>query len=311
MATRHPTAICRVWQFDSRRWAAYVARPGDIVIATYPKSGTTWMQRIVSLLVFQNTEPRPVMEMSVWPDANLRPLDAVVKALDQQTHRRFLKAHLPYDALPIHDHVRYIHVARDGRDAALSYHRHLLGLRDEIIARFDAVGRTDETLARPFPRTPEDPGDYFHRWITEGVDPDAADGMPLPSYFAFEQSWWQARDQENVLLVHFADLKADLDGEMRRIAAFLEIETPEALWPTLVETAGFSAMQKEGAGLLGKMGDMIFRDGGASFIHQGTGGRWRDVFREDDLSTYEARMNTLPAPCAQWLRAGRHAGLAQ
>ncbi len=305
MAARNPTSVCRVWQFDSRRWDHYLPRPDDIVIATYPKCGTTWMQRIVSLLVFQSTEPRPVMEMSIWPDANFRPIDAVVEALDKQTHRRFLKAHQPYDALPIHDTVRYIHVARDGRDAALSYHRHLLGLREEIVARFDAVGLADPTLARPFPPTPEDPADYFHRWMTEGVDPDAADGTPLPSYFGFEESWWRARDRANVLMVHFADLKADLDGEMRRVAAFLEIETPAALWPDLVAAAGFAAMQKEGPGLLGKMGEMIFRDGGASFIHQGTNGRWRAAFRADDLAGYDRKLDALPADCAQWLRAGR------
>src|SRR4051812_3332405 len=140
MSIRQPTATCQVWQFDSRRWARYASRPDDIVIATYPKSGTTWMQRIVSLLVFQTTDPLPVMEISIWPDARFLPIDDLFAALEAQTHRRFLKAHLPYDALPIHDTVRYIHVARDGRDAALSYHAHLSKLRDELLQRFDGFG---------------------------------------------------------------------------------------------------------------------------------------------------------------------------
>ena len=58
----------RTWIIDSRRWQHLRPRPTDIVIATYPKCGTTWMQRIVDLLVFQTLQPRPVMEISPWLD---------------------------------------------------------------------------------------------------------------------------------------------------------------------------------------------------------------------------------------------------
>ena len=56
--------VYRTWILDSRRWEHYRPRPTDIVIATYPKCGTTWMQRVVGLLVFQTPEPRPIMEIS-------------------------------------------------------------------------------------------------------------------------------------------------------------------------------------------------------------------------------------------------------
>ncbi len=304
MLVRPPTRDCRTWPFDSRRWAHYVARPDDIVIATYSKSGTTWMQRIVGMLVFQSADPQPVMDLSIWIDARLRPIEDVVAALAAQTHRRFLKAHQPYDALPIHDAVRYIHVARDGRDAALSFHNHSLLLSNAMLERLDGFGLGDETLARPFPRTPEDPAEYFHRWMTQGAGPDATDGLPLPSWFDSERNWWAARDEENVLMVHYADLKADLDGEMRRVAGFLGIETPAALWTRMVEAAGFDAMQREGAGLLGRMA-AAFRDGGAGFIHKGANGRWRGVFHDDDLALYDAACARLPEDCARWLTVGR------
>lgn len=43
--------------------------------------------------------------------------------IEAQTHRRFLKSHLPMDALPIYDEVRYIHVARDASCSWKRAHR--------------------------------------------------------------------------------------------------------------------------------------------------------------------------------------------
>src|SRR5687768_9195051 len=232
----------RTWIVDSRRWGSYRPRPDDIVIATYPKCGTTWMQRIVSLLVFQTPEPKPVMQISAWVDRRFgEPLEAVLALIEAQEHRRFLKAHLPLDGLPFYDEVKYIHVARDGRDACMSHYNHISGYTDEALARFDRIGLEDQAIGRPYPRIAADPADFFHGWV--------AGAAPTPTqvdFFRFERSWWEARDRGNILLVHYNDLKADLAGEMRRIAEYLDISTAPEVWPELVIAAGFEAMQRDG-----------------------------------------------------------------
>ncbi len=53
------------------------------------------------------------------------------------------------------------------------------------------------------------------------------------------RSWWEVRRLPNVLMVHYADLKADLPSQMRRIAEFLEISVDEAQWDTIVEHCTF------------------------------------------------------------------------
>ncbi len=306
MTNRPARRDYRVWTLDSRRWAHYRPRPGDVVIATYPKCGTTWMQRIVDLLVFQTPEARPVTKISPWVDRRFpEPVEALMARIEAQTHRRFLKAHVPADGLTLFDEVRYIHVARDGRDACMSYHNHGFGLTPEMLAGLDEAGLGDETIARPYPRIPVDPAAYFHRWITEGAAAGEEDGTPFMSFFTMERTWWAVRDRPNVLLVHYDDLKADLAGEMRRVADFLDISLPSDLWPTLVDAARFDAMRRDGTVLLDRLAE-IFEGGSKRFFHQGTNERWRGVFHEEDLALYDAKVKKmLPPDCARWVAAGR------
>lgn len=296
----------RTWSIDSRRWQHYRPRPTDIVIATYPKCGTTWMQRIVDLLIFQTPQPRPVIEISAWIDRRFRePIEALEARVEAQDDRRFVKSHLPFDGLPIFEEVKYIHVARDGRDAFLSHHNHALGFTTQMLEELDRIGLDDETIRRAYPRVAADPAQQFHRWLTEGAVPGHDDGSPAMSFFHFEQSWWDQRHRPNVLLVHYNDLKRDLPGEIRRIAGFLDISIAPDVWPTLVEAAGFEAMRREGATLMGSVAD-VFQGDSNRFFHKGTNERWRSVFRQEDLLAYEAKIAaSLPAACSDWVAKGR------
>jgi aryl sulfotransferase len=125
------------------------------------------------------------------------------------------------------------------------------------------------------------------------------------SFFGFERNWWAERDRPNVLLVHYNDLKADLAGEMRRVADFLGISVPSDVWPALVDAAGFAAMRRDGDVLMGTVAS-IFQGGAARFFHRGTSARWRGIFREEDLALYEAKAGAeLPPDCARWVAVGR------
>ncbi|MEO8812902.1 MAG: sulfotransferase domain-containing protein [Caulobacteraceae bacterium] len=288
---------------DSRRWDGYAPRAGDVVIATHPKCGTTWTQRIVGLLIFQSPEPLAVMEVSPWVDSRFTtPIDAIMARIEGQTHRRFLKSHLPLDALPVLDEVRYIHVARDGLDACMSWHNHTLHYkRFELL---DKAGLDDETIGRPYPRPAADPGDFFRGWIdgagaARAMEPDAS------AFFSLERSYWTERRRANLLMVHYNDLTADLDGEMRRIAAFLGIETPAPLWPNLVEAATFEAMKGDVGALLPGL-ENAFEGGAAGFLFKGSNERWRESLSGADAALYRRRAGAELSPgLDRWLRSGR------
>lgn len=287
---------------DSTRWDTYRPRTDDVVIATYSKCGTTWMQRIVSMLVFATAETMPVLAISRWLDSRIfGPIEETMVVIEAQTHRRFLKSHLPLDALPLYEDVKYIHVARDGRDAAMSLHNHFLNFTEAARARISEISINDPKFGAPLPPTPSDPGVFFHDWITGG-DGQGDEGA---SFFHVENSYWRERRRPNMLHVHYNDLKSDRAGEIKRVAKFLEIGLPEALWPRIIEAAGFEAMKRDGDALIPEA-KMLWREGSSSFLNKGTNGRWRACVPPDDLRRYDEKVKAQFSPAlASWIEHGR------
>ncbi|HTI84905.1 MAG TPA: sulfotransferase domain-containing protein [Acetobacteraceae bacterium] len=296
----------RTWTTDSRRWNNYRPRQGDIVIATYPKSGTTWMQQIVSSLVFQDAIPRSLLDISPWIDGRAFGEPDVAHApFNQQTHRRFAKCHLPVDGIPLYDEVRYIHVARDGRDAAMSLHTQWTGFSDRHRKNFDRIGREDAAIGRPFPEIPTDTREMFHFWLSNSGILGQTDGGVGVSFFDLEVGYWRERKRSNFLMVHYNDLLADLDCEMRRVSAFLDIAIDETVWPSLVQAARFSEMRDAADSLMPHL-RLTRTDGPRSFFHKGTVGRWRDILTPDDVTIYEDKVRAKFTPAlAAWIEAGR------
>jgi aryl sulfotransferase len=305
---RAPTREFRTMIMDGRRWEGFHARPDDIVVTTYPKCGTTWTQRIVDLLIFQSPDPRPLMEAAPWLDSTIfAPAEEMIATLEAQTHRRSVKSHMPFDALPIYDGVKYIHVARDGRDACMSMHNHMLGMRPEVFLQALQAAADDPRLTAGGGRgpPPEDPREWYLGWIGHAeAEVTEAYGVDLP-FFEYENTYWRERAAPHLLMVHYNDLTADLAGEMRRISAFLDIDTPAALMGELVEAARFETMKAQGAQILPNLGTHFDR-GAERFLYKGSNGRWKDVLTADDLARYDALVKRKFSPAlADWIEHGR------
>lgn len=277
---------------DSTVWDRFAFRDGDVVVASYAKSGTTWVQQILTQLIHGGDPGVAVREVSPWLDYRLSPPDTLAR-LEAQAHRRVVKTHLPLDALTFSPRARYIYVARDGRDVAMSLHHH----HSEGNARWYAMLNADPDLGPPMPPADPDLRRWFRHWLETG-------GEPFWPYFRNVASWWPARTLPNVRLVHFNALKADLAGEVRAIADFLGCALPDSLLAAILDHSSFGFM-KAHADLVAPLGGAIFEHGAQAFIHEGVNGRWRGVLTAQDVAAYEARaLAELGPECADWLAKG-------
>ena len=284
---------------DSGRWEGFPFRDGDLVISTRSKSGTTWMQMICALLVFQTPElPAPLAELSPWVDHEITPIDDVVRRLEGQQHRRFVKTHTPLDGIPVDARATYIVVCRDPRDLYVSLWHQGNNIDRAAVRRLLGKPEPGPEEPPPSPRTPLP--EALQRWIDDEASPqERMDG--IRGVFHHAGDAWARRDTEtNVLLVHYSDLLADLDGQMRGLADRLGVAVPEDRWADLVDAATFASMRRR-AGRSAPDAGGVLKDPQA-FFRRGESGGWRELMTPEQVAHYERRAATLAPPeVVAWL----------
>ena len=288
---------------DSTRWDVVKPRDDDIVVSTSYKSGTTWTQWLLYNLIFlDEPDPPPFAGISPWIDARFMPIPAAQlgEMVEAQTHRRFLKTHLPADGHPFHETTSYVVVARDARDVFMSLVNHYGAYTDALYEQLNGGDR----VGAPLPKFDGDIRALWKNWITRGWFDWESEGWPLFSNMHHTATWWPHRDLPNVLLLHYNDLKRDLRGEVRRLADFLDISIDAAQATRIAEAAHIDAMRKQA--MEGGDGMRVgFKGGARTFFYKGTNERWRGILTDDDLALYEqAKARVLSPDCAAWLETG-------
>lgn len=264
------------------------------MISARSKSGTTWTQMICALLVFRTPDlPAPLGELSPWLDWLVAPRADVLARLEAQQHRRFIKTHTPLDGIPLDPRATYVVVARHPLDMAVSlYHQG---------ANIDRA-RVRQLTGRPPPATPPPPRPPLREWLLRWID-DAADPRQemdsLPGTLHHLSDAWARRSEPNVVLVHYADLLAGLEAQMRRLAELLEITVPDQAWPALVHAATFEQM-RAGASQLSR-GPGVLKST-AAFFRRGTSGAAREQLTGAELAHYQTRVAGMaPRDLLTWL----------
>ncbi len=276
--------------FDNSRWQNFQPRPDDVFICTPAKCGTTWTQTIVANLIRPDGDfPMPIMQLSPWIEAVFNPEPDMMLNLENQKLRRVIKSHTPADGIPWFPESKYIFVARDGRDAFMSLCNHM-----ERMKMLDLLNEAAAATGVPkMPAYDGDPHAFFDQWLQED-----------DNFFNIVATYWKHQKQENMLLVHYNDLKKDLGQETRRIADFLDIALTNQQFEAVIERCTFDYM-RDHPEMVGDF-DMGFEGGIKGFIFKGTNGRWREVLTEKELKRYQLKAEKLLSPEAMnWLECGR------
>jgi hypothetical protein len=279
---------------DSSRWLDFELRDDDIVISTRSKSGTTWMQMVCALLVFRSPDlPRPLPELSPWLDWLAVPVEEMFADLESQPHRRFIKTHTPLDGLPLDRRVTYIVVGRHPLDAAVSLYHQSHNIDRQRLA--ELAGNPELSKRQPLPSLQE----WLATWVESDVAP--ADGLDsFNGFFHHLADAWRRQDEPNVLLVHYADLLADLGGEMRRISTALGMDPGPELIDELAKAASFDSMRASSERLAPDPSGVL-KDK-AHFFRSGRSGEGAEALDDEHLTRYLARAGAAaPQDLLEWL----------
>ncbi|HEY2430655.1 MAG TPA: sulfotransferase domain-containing protein, partial [Acidimicrobiales bacterium] len=242
--------------------------------------------------------PAPLGELSPWLDWLVAPREQVWAHLEAQTHRRFIKTHTPLDGVPPYPRATFIVVARHPLDMAVSLYHH----GDNI----DRV-RLRQLTAQP-EAAPPSPRPALREWLLAWIeqDPEPQEQLDsLPGVMWHLSDAWRRRQEANVVLVHYDDLQADLEAEMRRLAGRLDVPVEDSAWPALVEAATFARMRSRASELVPATNGVL-KDP-AAFFRRGASGAAGEVLSAEDLARYRARAEAkAPADLLAWLHGDRY-----
>lgn len=188
------------------------ARPSDVLVATFPKCGTTWMQQIVHGLRTRGSMDFEEISLVV-PWIEISAMLGIDINAPQVAEPRAFKTHMQWDRVP--KGGKYIYGMRDPTDTLLSFYHFMNGVMFER----DTID-VDGFYASMFSRHPV-----------------------FGTYWSHVRSWWEQRHRDDVLILCFEDMKRDHEGAVRRIAAFIGISADEELIALSTRQSTFEFMR--------------------------------------------------------------------
>ncbi|XP_047988801.1 sulfotransferase 1C4-like [Leguminivora glycinivorella] len=271
---------------DAENFKNMVIRPDDVWVATFPRSGTTWTQEIVWLLMnnfdFDKATKTPLHNRYMFLEIQHTRCPETVQNMDPEILKkameyvktyedavaapspRFFKTHLPFSLLPSNlvDTAKVVYVARDPRDVAVSYYHH----------------------TKLFWKYTGDFKSYWNLFLNDLV-------IWAP-FLPHVKEAWALRHHPNLLFIFYEDMRRDLPSNVKLIADFLGKEATEEQIMKLcdhVDIKNFKKNESVNPSWMTKMNGTV--ENNNNFIREGKTGGWREHFDEE-----------MTAQAERWLR---------
>jgi hypothetical protein len=244
---------------------AFDPRPDDVYLASYARSGTTWLQMIVYQLTtagdmdFEHiTQPIPYFERALSQGRDLNKLPSP----------RIFKTHLHYKELPKGPYKR-IYIARGGKDVLVSCY-YFFRAHSPFKGSFD---------------------EFFHKFM--------AGSVPSGSWFRHVAEWSAHAADANVLFLRYEDLVSDFERTIRRIAAFLGRPISKEKYASIAERSSFQFM-KTHEDKFGFLQEVMLEQGftGEGFIRQGKTGAGKQYLSPAQEAAFDRAASVVIMPPA-------------
>lgn len=241
-------------------------RADDVFVAGYCKSGTTWLQLIVKLILNNGKEDgKTVVETIPWLAAvgtqHLGRWPAV--DIDAMPSPRAFKSHEPYDmvpgGLPSSSPAKYIYIARNPKDAIVSSCYHF---------------RWDKQLG-------------FLGNESDVIKGYAYGTMHFGSWFNHVLGWWKHKDHPNILFIKYEDMKKDAFSIVSAIAEFIGCGLEKKVIDSIVGMTTFDAMKDRSSSWLPKHFHHEHPNE-EPFMRKGVVGDWKNHFTAEQWAEFDA-----------------------
>lgn len=276
---------------DSLRWELIRLRAGDVVVTSWAKAGTTWLQHVVTQMLYGIGGRYMLPRVAPWVESPYVPAQRLEQLESGRSPAcRVFKSHLDAKAMPYLESSRYIYVARDGRDAVWSWYQHHRRLRPAV---YDAMGKLSGGRFTPLMPPNEDFAVYFKEWLD-------GDGYPLWSFWSHIRSWWELRERSNVLVLHYEDILAEPRKRIVEIAGFLGLTFGAEDVDKLVAMSSKDYMARNINWISPDISLALNGGGGVFFSGKRRG--WREMLSDSEMERYQrTAVRELDTELAEWL----------